>query len=141
MDNNGITLEELYNLQKHEVQATRVRTSVTKKVLEVFPNPNPERNYRVEIEFPEFTCLCPKTSQPDFAYITLKYIPDKVCVELKSLKYYLQSFRNEGHFHEKVSNILYDDLKSILDPRKLSIEASFNVRGGTYPFIVVGDEL
>ncbi len=131
-----ITLEELYNLKKHEVQLTRVVTS-SGKWLEVFKAP--EGNYTVEIEFPEFTCLCPKTSQPDFANITIRYVPMEWCVELKSLKYFLNSFRNEGHFHEEVTNLIHKDLDAVLFPHKLQVVGEFNVRGGTYPTITVGE--
>ncbi|MDQ6975969.1 MAG: preQ(1) synthase [Mariprofundaceae bacterium] len=107
------------------------------KILETFPNPNPERDYRIQINSPEFTCLCPKTGQPDFAQIRLDYIPDALCVELKSLKIYYCSFRDEGHFHEQVSNIIANNLIACLNPRKLRLEAEFNVRGGIYTTIVV----
>jgi len=107
------------------------------KKLETFANPNPERNYNIHIECPEFTCLCPRTGQPDFAEITLDYTPDAACVELKSLKQYLWSFRDEGHFHEKVTNMMADDLLKTLNPRRLRLEAKFNVRGGIYTTIVV----
>ncbi len=105
--------------------------------METFANPNPERNYTIHIECPEFTCLCPKTGQPDFAAITFDYVPDKLCIELKSLKQYFWSFRNEGHFHEKVSNLIADDLIGLLQPRKFRLEARFNVRGGLYTTIIV----
>lgn len=107
------------------------------KNLETFPNPNPGRDYTIRIECPEFTCLCPKTGQPDFAVITLEYTPDKLCVELKSLKQYLWSFRDEGHFHEQVANLMADDLIDLLAPRALKLEARFNVRGGIYTNVVV----
>ncbi len=105
--------------------------------LESFPNPNPERDYHVRIDSPEFTCLCPKTGQPDFAEIKLDYVPDQLCVELKSLKLYYWSFRNEGHFHEKVTNMIAEDLIGALDPRYLKVTAVFNVRGGVYTTIEV----
>jgi len=105
--------------------------------LETFPNPNPERDYHVRIDSPEFTCLCPKTGQPDFAEIKLDYVPDQLCVELKSLKLYYWSFRNEGHFHEKVTNMIAADLVAALDPRYLKITAVFNVRGGIYTSVEV----
>ena len=100
------------------------------KILETFPNPEPSRDYDIHLSCPEFTCLCPKTGQPDFAVISIQYIPDTLCVELKSLKTYLWSFRNEGHFHEAVTNQILDDLVLALKPRFLKIEAKFNVRGG-----------
>ncbi len=107
------------------------------KQLESFANPNPERDYTIHIECPEFTCLCPKTGQPDFAVITLEYVPDASCVELKSLKQYFWAFRDEGHFHEKVSNMIADDLVAAVAPRWLRLEAKFNVRGGIYTSIIV----
>ncbi|TLS68939.1 NADPH-dependent 7-cyano-7-deazaguanine reductase QueF [Mariprofundus erugo] len=107
------------------------------KFLETFENPNPERNYHIRIDTPEFTCLCPKTGQPDFAEIKLDYVPDQQCVELKSLKLYYWSFRDEGHFHEKVTNMIANDLITLLAPRYLKIQAVFNVRGGLYTTIEV----
>ena len=98
--------------------------------LETFPNRNPERNYLVELTTNEFTCVCPMTGQPDFADITIRYIPDRHIVESKSLKLYLWSFRNEGIFHEHVSNLILDDLVEALDPRWCEVEAQFSVRGG-----------
>jgi 7-cyano-7-deazaguanine reductase len=140
------TLEQVYGIVKIEVPTKRVLTQLTKKTLEVFDNPRPGNSFRVEIECPEFTCLCPKTHQPDFATILLTYVPNEVCVELKALKYYLNSFRDEGHFHEQVTNLIWSDLFSILKPKpcstcsepQLRVEGSFNVRGGTYPYIAVG---
>ena len=102
------------------------------KILEVFDNPNLERDFVIRIDIPEFTCLCPKTGQPDFATLHLEYIPDKRCVELKALKKYIWSFRNEGAFHEAVTNQILDDLVSLLDPRFMRLKAIFNVRGGIY---------
>lgn len=102
------------------------------KVLDVFRNPNPERDYTIEISSPEFTCLCPVTGQPDFAEITLRYIPDQLCVELKSFKLYLWSFRNEGAFHEAVTNQILDELVGRLTPREATVIGKFNVRGGLY---------
>lgn len=107
------------------------------KDLEIFDNPNPERDYHIRIDSAEFTCLCPKTGQPDFAEIKLDYIPDAYCVELKSLKLYYWSFRDEGHFHEKVTNMIADDLIKLLDPRYLKVQAIFNVRGGVYTTVEV----
>ena len=105
------------------------------KQLEIFKNPNPERDYDIEMECPEFTCLCPKTGQPDFATIRISYIPDEFCVELKSLKFYLWSYRNEGAFHEAVTNKILDDLVKAVKPRRMSIEADFFVRGGIHTII------
>lgn len=98
--------------------------------LETFENQFPERDYRIEIVCPEFTSLCPKTGQPDFATITLTYIPHKLCIELKSLKLYLQSYRNEGIFYENITNVILDDLTVVLSPRWLKIVAAFSARGG-----------
>ena len=98
--------------------------------LELFPNPQPERDYTIRINIPEFTCLCPKTGQPDFATLLLEYIPDRQCVELKSLKMYVWSFRDEGAFHEAVTNKILDDLVNATAPRFMRLSAIFNVRGG-----------
>jgi 7-cyano-7-deazaguanine reductase len=98
--------------------------------LELFPNPQPERDYTIRITIPEFTCLCPKTGQPDFATLLLEYIPDQQCVELKSLKMYVWSFRDEGAFHEAVTNEILDDLVNATAPRFMRLSAVFNVRGG-----------
>ena len=102
------------------------------KVLEVFDNPNIERDFVIRIDIPAFTCLCPKTGQPDFATLHLEYIADKRCVELKALKNYIWSFRNKGAFHEAVTNQILDDLVAALDPRFMRLKAIFNVRGGIY---------
>jgi len=102
------------------------------KILEVFDNPNIQRDFVIRIDIPEFTCLCPKTGQPDFATLHLEYIADKQCVELKTLKNYIWSFRNEGAFHEAVTNQILDDLVAVLDPRFMRLKAIFNVRGGIY---------
>jgi 7-cyano-7-deazaguanine reductase len=106
------------------------------KSLESFPNPAPERDYRIHMEIPEFTCLCPKTGQPDFAVLTLDYVADKLCVELKSLKLYIWSFRNEGHFHEDVANRILDDLVKAAKPRYMRLSARFFVRGGIFTTVV-----
>ena len=98
--------------------------------LELFPNPQPERDYTIRIRIPEFTCLCPKTGQPDFGTLLLEYIPDRQCVELKSLKMYVWSFRNEGAFHEAVTNEILGDLIKATKPRFIRLTAIFNVRGG-----------
>jgi len=100
------------------------------KDLETFPNPNAERDYTISFEAPEFTCLCPMTGQPDFATIRIRYVPDELCVELKSLKLYLWSFRDEGAFHEAVTNRIANDLIALLDPRFIEVEGDFFVRGG-----------
>ena len=100
------------------------------KLLETFKNQNPERDYTVTHSAPEFTSLCPKTKQPDFAVIIIEYIPDKLCVELKSLKLYLSSYRNDGIFFESVTNTILDDLVKVCKPRYMVVTAEFNVRGG-----------
>ena len=100
--------------------------------LETFPNPTPRRDYRIHMEIPEFTCLCPKTGQPDFATLVLDYVPDRLCVELKSLKLYIWSFRNEGAFHEAVTNRILDDLVAATRPRFMRLVARFYVRGGIF---------
>src|ERR1700741_5291187 len=100
--------------------------------LETFANPQIERDYTVRMQIPEFTCLCPRTGQPDFATLRLEYVPDRLCVELKSLKLYIGSFRNEGHFHEKVTNAILNDLVAVTQPRYMRVRAIFNVRGGIY---------
>jgi len=104
--------------------------AVPSRHLEAFPNPNPERDYEIAFEAPEFTCLCPMTAQPDFATIRIRYVPDQKCVELKSLKLYLWSYRDEGTFHEAVTNKIANDLIAALDPRYLCVEGDFYVRGG-----------
>ena len=106
------------------------------KRLQTFPNPAPERDFRIHMEIPEFTCLCPMTGQPDFAVLTLDYIADRLCVELKSLKLYVWSFRGEGHFHEAVTNRILDDLVRATKPRWMKLEAKFNVRGGIYTTVI-----
>ena len=106
------------------------------KSLETFPNPEPSRDYLIHMEIPEFTCLCPKTGQPDFATLLLDYIPDRSCVELKSLKLYVWSFRNEGAFHEAVANRILDDLVAAAAPRYLRLTARWFVRGGIFTTVV-----
>jgi len=106
------------------------------KSLETFDNPNPKRDFQIHMEIPEFTCLCPKTGQPDFATLVLDYVPDKHCVELKSLKLYIWSFRNEGAFHEAVTNRILDDLVKATKPRFMRLTAKFFVRGGIFTNVV-----
>jgi 7-cyano-7-deazaguanine reductase len=106
------------------------------KSLETFDNPQPNRDYHIHMEIPEFTCLCPKTGQPDFATLFLDYIADQRCVELKSLKLYIWSFRDEGHFHEDVTNRILDDLVRATDPRFMRLTAKFYVRGGIFTNVV-----
>ncbi len=105
---------------------------MTSCMLETFPNPNPGRDYVIEFRCPEFTCVCPKTGQPDFATLRFRYIPDATCVELKSLKLYLWGFREVGAFHEAVVNQILEDLVGLLAPRSLEVVGDFNVRGGIY---------
>ena len=105
--------------------------------LETFPNPQPARDYTIRMRIPEFTCLCPKTGQPDFATLKLAYVPDARCVELKSLKLYIWSFRDRGAFHEAVTNEIADHLAAAVAPRYLRLEARFNVRGGIFTRVVV----
>ncbi|MCF6226051.1 MAG: preQ(1) synthase [Xanthomonadales bacterium] len=104
--------------------------------LEVFPNPQTSRDYTIRITVPEFTCLCPKTGQPDFAELLLEYIPDQLCVELKALKMYVWSYRDEGTFHEDITNKILDDLVTATAPRFMRLTADFNVRGGIYTSVV-----
>ena len=107
------------------------------KTLDTFPNPNPERDYHIHMEVPEFTCLCPLTGQPDFAHFTLDYIPDERNVELKSLKMYMWSFREEGAFHEAITNKIANDLIGATNPRYLKFTAKWYVRGGIFTNVVV----
>jgi 7-cyano-7-deazaguanine reductase len=106
------------------------------RTLETFDNPAPARDFAIHMEIPEFTCLCPKTGQPDFATLSLDYIPDRKCVELKSLKLYVWSYRNEGAFHEAVTNRILDDLVAATKPRFMRLTARFNVRGGIFTHVV-----
>jgi 7-cyano-7-deazaguanine reductase len=101
-----------------------------RNLLETFENQFPDRDYQIEIAAPEFTSVCPRTGQPDFGTLTITYTPDKKCVELKSLKFYLQSFRNQGIFYEHVTNTILDDLVAVVQPRFMKIESAFNARGG-----------
>ncbi len=111
-------------------------SSQPSKELETFDNPHPERDFHIHMEIPEFTCLCPKTGQPDFATLYLDYIPDQKCVELKSLKMYIWSYRNEGAFHEAVTNRILDDLAAVTAPRFMRLTAKFFVRGGIFTNVV-----
>ncbi|WJW76528.1 preQ(1) synthase [Thiohalobacter sp. IOR34] len=106
------------------------------KTLETFENPRPERDYSIRIRIPEFTCLCPKTGQPDFATLHVDYVPNRLCVELKSLKLYIWSYRDEGAFHEAVTNQILSDLVTACAPRFMRVTAEFNVRGGIYTTVV-----
>ena len=105
-------------------------------MLQTFPNPAPERDYAIRMTMPEFTCLCPKTGQPDFATLELEYVADQLCVELKSLKLYIWSFRDRGTFHEAVTNEILGELVNLLSPRFARLTAKFNVRGGIYTTVV-----
>ena len=105
--------------------------------LDTFPNPAPEKDYTIRITIPEFTCLCPKTGQPDFAELLLEYVPDENCVELKALKMYIWQYRDQGAFHEAVSNQILADLVRLTSPRFMRLTAEFNVRGGIYTTVVV----
>jgi len=118
-------------------KADETMASTPQRMLETFPNPGPDRDYNIRIRVPEFTCLCPKTGQPDFAELTLEYVPDQLCVELKSLKLYVWSYRDEGAFHEAVTNRILGDLVTALRPRFMRLIAAFNVRGGIYTTVVV----
>jgi len=106
------------------------------KIIQTFENPNIKRDYTIKITMPEFTCLCPKTGQPDFAKLFLEYVPNKKCVELKSLKMYVWSYRDEGAFHEAVTNQILDDLVNATNPKYMKLKAVFNVRGGVYTTVV-----
>jgi 7-cyano-7-deazaguanine reductase len=110
------------------------------KTIETFANPRPGREYEIRFDCPEFTCLCPLTGQPDFATFTITYIPGELCIELKSLKMYLWSFRDEGAFHEKVTNQIADDIIAAIKPRRLRVEGDFAVRGGIGTVVVVDHE-
>jgi len=103
---------------------------VSSQTLETFPNPRPERDYEIAIDCPEFTSVCPKTGLPDFGAIRITYVPDRHCVELKSLKYYMISFRSRGIFYEHVTNEILDDLVALLQPRRMTVVGDFSVRGG-----------
>ncbi|MGD0089065.1 MAG: preQ(1) synthase [Planctomycetota bacterium] len=105
--------------------------------VETFPNRHPERDYEIRITAPEFTAVCPRTGQPDFATLTLSYVPDRVCLELKSLKLYLQSYRNRGVFHEHVTNEILNDLVASCQPRRMTLVGEFNVRGGIHTAVTV----
>ena len=109
---------------------------IASTALEAFENPQPDRDYTIRIKIPEFTCLCPRTGQPDFANMLLEYVPDRLCVELKSLKLYIAGFRNVGAFHEAVTNEILSALVSVTSPRLMRLKADFNVRGGIYTTVI-----
>jgi 7-cyano-7-deazaguanine reductase len=117
-------------------QAGPTMPSQPSKDLETFENPRPERDYTIRMRIPEFSCLCPKTGQPDFATLHLAYVPDTNCVELKSLKMYIWSYRDEGAFHEAVTNRILDDLVRVTQPRFMRLTAEFGVRGGIYTNVI-----
>lgn len=118
-------------MQSHARMPSQPSTDV-----EIFPNPAPEQDYTIRMRIPEFTCLCPRTGQPDFAMLTLEYVPDRLCVELKALKLYLWSFRDRGAFHEAVTNEIIDYLAGRLRPRFMRLSARFNVRGGIHTSVI-----
>lgn len=106
-------------------------------ILDTFDNPFPDRDYQIEFQFPEFTSVCPVTGQPDFATLTITYVPDRKCIEMKSLKLYFFAYRNKGIFYESVTNTILDDLVAVLKPRRMTVVGAFNARGGTYGTITV----
>jgi 7-cyano-7-deazaguanine reductase len=116
--------------------ASKPAARPSKKSLETFPNPSSDRDYTIRMRIPEFTCLCPKTGQPDFATLHLEFVPDAKCIELKSLKLYIWSYRDEGAFHEAVTNRILDDLVQVMKPRFIRLTAEFYVRGGIYTTVV-----
>jgi len=117
-----------------------IMPSQPSKELQTFPNPAPERDYEIAFDCPEFTCLCPLTGQPDFARFKITYVPDQRCIELKSLKLYMWAYRNEGAFHEKVTNTIADDIIKAIQPRKLTVVGDFFVRGGIGTIVTVTHE-
>src|SRR5688572_16527455 len=127
---------QLHHLGSKSV-LTDAQTADPRSILEAFPNPRPERDYEIQFVFPEFTSVCPVTSQPDFATITVRYVPDRLCVEMKSLKLYFFSYRNKGIFYEAVTNTILDDLVAVLRPRRMTVVGDFAVRGGTAGTVTV----
>jgi len=127
----------VYASKRHAARRFELMPSQPSTELETFANPSPERDYTIRMQIPEFTCLCPKTGQPDFATLELEYVADRLCVELKSLKLYIWSFRDRGTFHEAVTNEIADHIEAATRPRFLRLTARFNVRGGIYTTIVV----
>ncbi|HID97778.1 MAG TPA: NADPH-dependent 7-cyano-7-deazaguanine reductase QueF [Thermodesulfobacteriaceae bacterium] len=113
--------------------------AIKQSALEEWPNPCPENDYTIDIEFPEFTCLCPRSGYPDFATIRIRYIPDRLIVELKSLKLYLNSFRNRYISHEEAANTIYSDIKKLLRPRHIEVEGDFHPRGNVHTVIRISD--
>ena len=123
------------------VNGKQKMTTRPSRELETFKNPHPERDYTIHMEIPEFTCLCPRTGQPDFATIKIAYVPDLECIELKSLKLYIWSYRNEGAFHEAVTNAILNDLVEAIKPRFMRVSSVFNVRGGIHTTVVAEHSL
>ncbi|MDZ7735994.1 MAG: preQ(1) synthase [Gammaproteobacteria bacterium] len=115
---------------------TKQPARAARETLETFPNPAPDRDFTIRMRIPEFTCLCPKTGQPDFAVLRLEYVPDKLCVELKSFKLYIWGYRDQGAFHEAVTNRILADLAAVIEPRFMRLTADFNVRGGIFTTVV-----
>jgi 7-cyano-7-deazaguanine reductase len=124
----------------HKATLSDALIAEPRRILESFPNPAPQRDYEVKFVFPEFTSMCPVTGQPDFATITIVYVPDERCVEMKSLKLYFRSFRNKGIFYEAVTNQILDDLVAVLEPRRMTVIGDFAVRGGTAGTVTVNYE-
>jgi len=124
-------------IQRLLTAPTSTMTTQPTKELETFDNPQPDRDYTIRIDIPEFTCLCPKTGQPDFATIQIEYVPAARCVELKALKLYMWAFRDQGAFHEAVTNEILNDIVKAIAPNFMRIRAEFNVRGGIYTTVVV----
>ena len=140
-DGSFDTLKLDYGLSARLVEGiSTVSTTQKRKPLQIFDNPYSQRDYHVRIPFPEFTSLCPKTGQPDFAVVTVDYVPDQVCVELKALKLYYNSYRNEGHFIEELANLILDDLVKVLSPRWIEVLVEFNTRGGMAPVVRVWEK-
>lgn len=134
MDKN---LDEFYGVTKKDVNLVGIDTP-SGKYLEIFESPGP---VTIEFDDPEFTCRCPRTTHPDFGCLSIIYIPKKRCVELKSLKYFLQSFREEGHFHEEVVMLIHDDLRVALQPEALVVRWELNPHGGIYTTVEIGDDI
>jgi 7-cyano-7-deazaguanine reductase len=129
-DSRPLTLEVMSNHSRQKLSAAKASHQSRTEILETFENPHPNRDYVIETVCPEFTSLCPKTGQPDFGTLTISYVPDRLCFELKSLKLYLQTYRNEGAFYEDVTNRILDDLVAATRPRSMKITGAFTPRGG-----------
>jgi len=124
-------MSENFKQRGHKSILTDEQIANPRSILDTFPNPRKDRDYTIEFVFPEFTSLCPVTAQPDFATITVRYVPDRLCVEMKSLKLYYFSYRNKGIFYEEAVNTILDDLVAVLTPVRMTVVGEFNVRGGT----------